>query len=104
MNQPPYSRDAGPGFAFSLKLPWFGLNFGSQRVALGEGGPSTGDTTGSVRPYPYMTGFKNFIIGMPYGSASTLLANPNGPNLGTGAVAFIPIGYTKDQTYAYRTY
>ena len=97
------ARGAAPLAArpFSTHQFAWGLNLGVQLPYWQAGGPSgfAGGTSGAVKPWPYITGFKNFIAGMPSGAASTLMRNPIGPNLASSALAFIPIGYTKQQTY-----
>lgn len=92
--------------AFTTHAFSWPLNLGIQAPYWQAGGPSgfAGGSAGAVKPWPYMTGFKNFISGFPFGAASTLVRRPNFPNLGTGAVAFVPIGTVKKQTYTNRSY
>lgn len=82
------------------------LNLGVQQPLWQAGGPSgfAGGTAGAIMPWPYMTGTKQFICGYPYGAASTLVANRNAPNLGSGAVAFVNIGVYRQQTYTMETF
>jgi len=85
---------------FTTRAFHWPLNLGIQQQYWQAGGPSgfADGTAGAIKPWPYITQFKNFIAAFPYGAASTLVRNPISPNLGSGAVAFIPIGYVKPQT------
>lgn len=93
----------GPLLPFSLQKISFPLNYGRQAVAIGAGGPQgvSWGRAGHRTPWPYITGFINFISGMPYGTASTLANQPNYTNLWSGANAFRPLGYEKPMTGSY---
>jgi len=82
------------------------LNTGIQQVLWQAGGPSGfANGTAQPTPWPYLTAFKNFIAGMPYGSASTLVRNSGvAANLGSGIPAFLMQGMMKAQTYTASTF
>lgn len=93
----------GPGARpFTTRAFQWPLNLGVQQPYWQAGGPSgfKDGTAGACQPYPYLTGFKNFIWAFPYGVASTLVTNSGrAVNLGSAAPAFQPIGVMKPQTY-----
>lgn len=104
-------RSTGRGFGhqpvpqvfaqFHQPAVFHGFNAGSgQIVKLGAGGPSgfVEGTAGAVKPWPYITGIKNFLFPFPYGTASTSRARPFGPNIGSGNIKFLPIGVQKAPT------
>lgn len=105
-NGPPRGMQVTTGRAFTTRAFHWPLNMGAQMPHWQAGGPSgfADGTAGAIKPWPYITGTKQFISGGPYGAASTLVRNPNGPNLGTGAVKFVPIGMTKLQTYTAKSF
>jgi hypothetical protein len=75
-----------------------GWNPGSgQIVKLGAGGPSgfIEGTAGAPKPWPYVSGIKNFLFSFPYGIATTKAARPFGPNIGSGNIKFLPVGTQK---------
>lgn len=55
-------------------------------------------------PWPYTTGFKQFLWPGRYGSASTLAAAGAHNNLWAGALAFRPLGYEKPFTGSYSSF
>lgn len=88
-----------PGSAFRLQKTAWPLNLGRQAPYWQAGGPRSGRAPSHLSPWPYMTGCKGFIVGFPYGVASSLVANPGrAVNLGSAALAFLQIGTTKPQT------
>jgi hypothetical protein len=93
---------AGQTHPFTTRAFQWPLNLGIQQPYWQAGGPSgfQDGTAGAIQPYPYLTGFKNFIAAFPYGVASTLVtASGKSVNLGTAARGFLPIGMIKPQTY-----
>jgi len=100
-NSAPRMGTVGAAHPFTTHAFHWPLNMGIQNAQWTAGGPSgfAGGTAGAVKPWPYITGTKQFISGGQYGAASTLVRNPNNPNLGSGNVKFLPIGITKVQTY-----
>ncbi len=92
--------------AFTTRAFHWPLNLGIQAPYWNAGGPSgfKDGTAGAIKPWPYITGTKQFISGGQYCPASTLVRNPNNPNLGAGNVKFIPIGLTKIQTYTGKSF
>ena len=85
---------------FSLAKHFNPWNPGNQIVNLGAGGPSgfIEGTAGAPKPWPYITGTKMFIQGFPFGTASSLRQVPFVPNVASGNVKFIPVGYVKAPT------
>lgn len=87
---------------FTTRAFQWPLNLGIQTPFWQAGGPSgfANGTAGAIQPYPYLTQFKRFISGFPYGVASTLVTNSGvAANLGSAAAGFLPIGVMKPQTY-----
>lgn len=93
----------GQPHPFTTRAFHWPLNLGIQQPYWQAGGPSgfADGTAGAVMPWPYLTGFKQFISAYPYGTASTLVTNSGrAVNLGAGYAAFLPIGTMKPQTYS----
>ena len=60
---------------FGINKPFLPLNIGYQFRLLGAGGPSGfPHGTAQIKPWPYQTGFINFITPGPFGASSTLAA------------------------------
>jgi hypothetical protein len=76
------------------------LRLGTQRPYWQAGGPSgfENGTAGHVNPWPYITGFINFLTPGPYGTANTAAAAKAWPYM-TAVQSFNPIGYYKAPTY-----
>lgn len=100
-NAPPRGLKVVSSQPFTTHAFHWPLNLGIQAPYWNAGGPSgfADGTAGAIKPWPYITGTKQFISGGQYGAASTLVRRPNTPNLGSGNVKFLPIGITKVQTY-----
>lgn len=94
---------AGSTRPFTTRAFHWPLNLGIQQPFWQAGGPSgfADGTAGAVMPWPYLTAFKTFISGFPYGVASSLVTNSGvANNLGAGYAAFLPIGIVKSQTHS----
>lgn len=89
--------------AFTLAKPFFPLDLGVQRQAIGAGGPQglQDGRAGHWQPWPYITAFKRFVgpgSANGYGVPSDKKQASMAPNLFSGRPAFFPIGYRKPQT------
>ncbi len=85
-----------PTLPFVHPVFFYPENYGQQFRADGAGGPRNGCPTRPM-PWPYRSGFINFIFGYPYGAASTAI-QPRPIPYNTGYPAFQPIGVMKVAT------
>lgn len=102
----PERQGGQPGIPFQTHQFAWPLDLGQQMPKWQAGGPSgfADGTAGAIHPWPYITGFKMFIAGFPFGDANTAVGSRINPNLGSGNNKFLPIGYFKQPTYTDRSY